>query len=176
MPTVVIGSDTTGVKLMTVPENNPVEIINIGVGVGNAGSSSNTAPILGRTPSIAQNQTVYLSINPTSNDTVILQDPSDPTQNRQYLATLMPVAGVLNNFWFNVATAPNAEQPFTLTVMKNGVAQTLAVALSNPDKIVTDTTNSVTIAAGDLLSLRIATAATSGVLIGALGFKFVPSS
>lgn len=65
-----------------------------------------------------------------------------------------PCAGTIRNLAITIRTAPGAGKSITFTVMKNGSNTTLAVTISNTDTYAADTTHEISVAAGDLLSLR----------------------
>ena len=71
------------------------------------------------------------------------------------------VPGTLKNMYANSSGAPGAGQSFAYTLFKNGVAQTLTCTISDPDTAANDTTNTVTVASGDKITIRCVTSATA---------------
>lgn len=70
-------------------------------------------------------------------------------------------ACVVKNLYVKCQTAPGAGETVAYTLFKNGVGQTLTATISDTNTTASDTTNTVTFAAGDLMSLRIVNSASS---------------
>jgi len=62
--------------------------------------------------------------------------------------------GTIKNLMVKLYDPPGAGKSYTFTLMKNGVAQTLSVAISDTNTQGADTTNEVAVSAGDLVTLR----------------------
>jgi hypothetical protein len=78
-----------------------------------------------------------------------------------------PHAGTLRNFYVKLTVAPDSgagTQSHILTVMKNGVATGLTVTISDTATTGSDTSNTVDVAAGDLLAIK---STVSGLLVTA---------
>lgn len=76
--------------------------------------------------------------------------------------TLFPVAGTLKTLYVDVDTAPGAGKNYAFTIMKNGVATGLGCTLADTNTRCTDLNNSVSIVAGDSLSIRSVPTGTPG--------------
>ncbi len=63
--------------------------------------------------------------------------------------------GKLSKFRIELDMAPGAGNSYIFTIMKNGVAQSLAVTISGTDTAGDDTTNEVDLVAGDYVGIRI---------------------
>lgn len=61
----------------------------------------------------------------------------------------MPVAGTLSQFRVHLTVAPGSTDTYVLTVYKNSVATALTCTVTGASSTCSDTTNSVTFAAGD---------------------------
>lgn len=84
-------------------------------------------------------------------------------------------ACTLRNLRASVDTAPAGVQTVTITIRKNGVATALTCQLTNgglsAGRVAVDTADSVTFAAGDLLSVQVVTSATVGTRSGAIAME-----
>lgn len=89
---------------------------------------------------------------------------------------VMPTSGVFKNlvFWSN--TAPAGVTSWALTFMKNNVAQTLTTTMSGANTTSSDTSNTVTVAAGDTVSVRIVTTGSPAAASGSWGLSFDPDT
>ncbi len=73
---------------------------------------------------------------------------------------IVPYAGTFSKLRVAVDTAPGAGKSLTFTLRKNGVNQTLTVAISGTNTTGVDTTHTVSFAAGDRVSLGCVPAGT----------------
>src|SRR3989344_1429282 len=73
--------------------------------------------------------------------------------NRQFI---VPISGTLKNFYVRTITAEPVSGSLTLTIMQNGVATALSIVIPASAAIGTfsDPVNSISVSAGDLLSVR----------------------
>lgn len=67
----------------------------------------------------------------------------------------VPFDCTIKNMFAKSAAAPGASQTYLYTLFKNGVGQTLTCTITDPATTASDTTNSVPVAAGDLISVRV---------------------
>lgn len=72
----------------------------------------------------------------------------------------IPVAGTLKNLRVRHNTAGVGAATITYTVQKNGSDQSLAVAMSNTAQDGSDLSNTVAVAAGDLVSIKVTKSAS----------------
>jgi len=94
--------------------------------------------------------------------------------NRQIV---FPCAGTLDNMTVLNSTGPGSGDTRTFTVRKNGSGTNLAVTLSDFETTGEDTVDSVTIAAGDLLSIQHTyTGTPTSSVDGGWSFRFVPDT
>jgi hypothetical protein len=93
---------------------------------------------------IAASTTVYLT-------------PFQPNAGAANIGTKMPVDGVLRNLYVTTQTAQPGSGTLVFTVQKNGVNQSLAVTVPAGGAAGTrsDTSHSISMAAGDGLSLKV---------------------
>lgn len=77
-----------------------------------------------------------------------------------------PVGGAmtLSNFYMATDVAPGSGFSYTFTIMKNGVATALQVLISDLATSATDSTNSVSYAAGDTISIQCTPSGTPATL------------
>lgn len=170
--TIKPGSDLTANKTLTITTGDANRTLTL---TGDASiTGTNTGDQLLRSTvraftngsSIAQNLTRYATLDgPISVQT---NDPSDPAQNYADYAWIAPFNGTIRNLWTRCSYLPAAGQTFTITVMRNGVAGVLTATITDAAKTASDTSNSVSFSAGDLLSWKIVTSATSGSFDGTI--------
>ena len=86
----------------------------------------------------------YVTVDGSANDQSVLTD-SD---------MVVAEAGVFSNSYARLSVAPGAGNSWAITLMKNGVAQTHAIAIAESATTGTDVTNPITVAAGDKLAWR----------------------
>lgn len=82
---------------------------------------------------------------------------NNPETTRQ---TVIPIACTLSNLYVKVTTAPGGTASWTFKVYKNGVGQTVTCAITGAATTANDTTHTVSIAAGDRISLECIAATT----------------
>ncbi len=89
---------------------------------------------------------------------------------------VVPMAGTIKNLYFR-SSANTVNGSTTITMMKNGIAQSLTVTFgASTAGVQSDIVNSFTVAAGDLISTRIVTGGTSGTFtFGGSTIEFDPS-
>jgi len=78
---------------------------------------------------------------------------STSTQGREAMA-VCPHDTTLQNLKVNLTVAPGAGETYVFTVMKNNVAQSLAVTISNAETTGEDTSNTVDVTPGDYIEIR----------------------
>jgi hypothetical protein len=89
----------------------------------------------------------------------------------------MSQSGTLQKMYVAAGNAPAAGQTYTFTARKNGVDTALTCQVTSAGATANDTTHSVSYAAGDLLSIKLVTSATSGTANGVnCGLQFVTTS
>jgi hypothetical protein len=85
--------------------------------------------------------------------------------------------GVIKNLYVQLnAVSPGVGKSYTYTIIKNGVASALQVVISDTNTSGNDTTHSVTVAAGDNISMRITPSGTPAVPWSNWGFEFDPDN
>lgn len=93
------------------------------------------------------------------------------------ISTAVPIAGTIKNLYVNrYSSAPSSGQSCSYTLMVNGVASALTLTISDTATTGSDTTHSVSVNAGDLISIRCAGSASAGVAgSGSISMAFTPS-
>jgi hypothetical protein len=93
------------------------------------------------------------------------------------VAIPMSQSCTFSNMYASTLSTPAAGQTFTLTMRKNAVDQALTCQITNPNFTANDNTHSFSVVAGDLVSVKLVTSATSGTANGmAIGLKFTALS
>ncbi len=83
--------------------------------------------------------------------------------------------GVIKNLYVQLnAVSPGVGKSYTYTLMKNGVATALQVVISDTNTSGSDIVNSVTVVAGDIISIRITPSGTPSVPWSNWGLEFDP--
>lgn len=92
--------------------------------------------------------------------------------------TLFPTSGTLKRFYVGLQTAPGNGNTWTLTAWKNGIAQSLAVAISNSGTTGNDTdpAHNISIAAGDTVLIRAYASGTPASSYATFGMTFLPDT
>ncbi|HTY43000.1 MAG TPA: hypothetical protein VMH79_14090, partial [Thermoanaerobaculia bacterium] len=80
------------------------------------------------------------------------------SSTERLVQNIMPRAGTVEDFYIFIETAPGGTASWTFTLRKNGADTALTCTVSGTNQICSDTTHSVTFAAGDLVSVREASA------------------
>lgn len=80
--------------------------------------------------------------------------PSSWTGTESYRASIVSSAFTLSNFHLQIDTAPGTGSGFTFTIMKNGVATSLTLTISDTATSGSDILNSVSFIAGDTISIQ----------------------
>ncbi|MBR1124522.1 hypothetical protein JQ628_23550 [Bradyrhizobium lablabi] len=75
-------------------------------------------------------------------------------------------AGTLKNFYFATAVAPGGAQTLTITLRKNGVATGITATITGAAISASDLTHTVSVVAGDLLSLQVVASAAAATTNG----------
>lgn len=90
---------------------------------------------------------------------------------------VIPTAGTLKNLTFYTNSAPGASASWAVTVIKNGSASTLTCTLSGASAVLaSDTADTVSVAAGDTISIQIAPTGSPTLNIAAFALSFSPTN
>lgn len=96
--------------------------------------------------------------------------------NGDRLRGLVSTSGTLSNFYLNLDAAPGAGTSQTFTVYKNSVATSLAVTVSGTNTSGNNTSDTVSVVAGDTLSVVKTQSGTPAATRLAGGIKFTPTT
>lgn len=126
--------------------------------------TADAQPITSYEGSAISNTTVYTS----------LWGDSDTTTTEGQVSIVVPCDGVLSDLYtYSPSTGNNS---LTATVVKNGSDTSLASTIAaNTNYGVGDTANSVSVSAGDLISVKLSTLATNTLYV-AFGLAFTPTT
>jgi len=86
----------------------------------------------------------------------------------------IPAAGTVKNFFVFVDTVPGVGQSWTFTVRKTGVNTAVTCTIGAAAQTCSDTTNTAVFAAGELISIGIASSAAPAATSGRWAAQFVP--
>jgi hypothetical protein len=87
-----------------------------------------------------------------------------------------PTAGTLSNLYAKLAGTPSSGTNYALTLQKNGADSALTTTIADLTTAGNDTTNSVTVAAGDTLSMKLAPTNTPTARAAWWGIQFTPTT
>jgi len=93
--------------------------------------------------------------------------PSATYERRQYISTNC----AYSDMYIELSAAPGVGTSYTFTLVKHGVDTDLTATVSNADTTASDTTHSVQINPGDLLTYKIVPSGTPTVVWGGIGVK-----
>ena len=129
----------------------------------------------GHATNIGAGATRFYSLDADSTSAWSSADPSDFSNGEVELAFLAAAGtfDLLNAICNNPA---GTGEFFKLTICKNGVATALTISINYPNTTATDTTHSVTTEEGDLVSIKIEGAATTGSFNGSWHIRFTPTA
>lgn len=89
---------------------------------------------------------------------------------------VMPTAGVIKNLYIVVSVAPGAAKSYTFDIMKNGSTTGVQVVISGAAQTTgNDITNTVSFAAGDLISIRSTPSGTPTASVVTWACSFAPT-
>ena len=117
-------------------------------------------PIMGNIGDVTDN-TYHLPYGQGSGDTVVGE------RNQ-----LLSASGTLSDLYLHCDTAPTAGNSVQMTLYKNEASTSLTATVSDTDTTANDTANSVSVSAGDTITMRIDTTGTPATGNIAFGMKF----
>lgn len=88
----------------------------------------------------------------------------------------MPTGGVIRNFRMRLTVAPGSTHSITLTWKHNGSGTSLAVTVTGAATEGTDSSNSITVAAGDAICVAMTRSGTPAATDAICSFEFEPTS
>lgn len=92
-------------------------------------------------------------------------------------SAVMPTGGVFSHLRVSLSAAPGTTTTRVFTLRKNGVDTTLTCTVTSGNTTASDTSNSVTFAAGDVISIGQTTpAGTPATATANIGLKWVPTT
>lgn len=91
------------------------------------------------------------------------------------VSMVMPCAGTLDNLHSLAEIAPGAAKSYVIKLVKNGTATSLAATVSGTSKTGSDTSNSVSVVAGDTISISATPSGTPAAARYTHCMKFTPT-
>lgn len=89
---------------------------------------------------------------------------------------VMPCPGVIDRLYYRVSAAPGAGKTRTLEVIKNGTGTGVIATIADAATTGSDLSNTVSVAAGDLICLQEVSTGTPTNALYAWGARFVPTT
>jgi hypothetical protein len=155
--TSLLGSGDVAVQPTLVSGTNIKTINSISIlGSGNIPIATTDSTIFSANPNNTQaaNSTAFWA----------LSGSLGPSATENFRNIVIPVSGTLKNLYIRNGTAQSATGNIVFTVRKNGVDTAMTVTYANADGAATtksDTTNTVSVVAGDLICIKAVNAAPS---------------
>jgi hypothetical protein len=161
--TSLLGSGDVAVQATLVSGTN-IKTINSNsiLGSGNLTIAATAAMVIATNPNVVVQLSSTRFFSPIDSQTTGTNEAAKQVP--------MPIAGTIKNFYVRMSSAQPAGGSLVLTLRKNAVSQSVTVTFSNADGAnvtKSDTVNSFTVAAGDLISIQAANAntANSGTVV-----------
>lgn len=133
-------------------------------------TASNKSPVMGGTNSgLTNSATRYGSI----------QGSTSPNTTADLQSVVMPTGGTFSKLYVNLAAAPGTAasgKSYTFSLYKNGIIQLLTCTILDTATSGSDLVNSVSYAAGDLITLEILPANTPTSVQASWGALFSPTT
>lgn len=170
----LVASDTSNTVAVVVgdlvsfritPSGTPASQTRMQVGVVFDATTSGESPIFSIGTTASTTGTVYAPVG-------IRRAFGTPENVR---STVVPTAGVLDNLYVQLATAPGVGKSHVLTMMVNGVATSQACTISDNATTCNNTTD-VTLAAGDTISIRQVPSGTPAATAIKFSNNFIPTT
>lgn len=98
--------------------------------------------------------------------------PSTTTGNAE---TLIPTGGTIDSAYAVLGGTPGAGRSYTATLVKNGVDTALTVTIANTNTTGNDTSNSVSVVAGDKIYWKIVPAGSPSARMIGIGIRWTPT-
>lgn len=104
------------------------------------------------------------STSATNWNYIVAQSQSNYSATESARAITLSAAMTLSSLYVQIDTAPGGAASYTFTVYKNGIATALTAAISGTNTSATDSTDSVSFAAGDTISMGVTPANTPAAI------------
>lgn len=92
------------------------------------------------------------------------------------LQVVVPTSGTLSNLYARLSTAPGASKSYAFTIMVNGVASSLVTTVSGAVATGSNTTDSVSVSAGDTLTIQAVPTNSPAGATPTFGVAFTPNN
>lgn len=123
------------------------------------------------------NSSNYVGTVPLANNKYLLYTGSaQPGSSSGSWYCFPPFAGTIRNLYVRVSAAPGAGTSVTFTVNKNNTDTAVTCTISGTGQTASDTTHSVTVAAGDQLSIHVTTSGAVAAMECQFGTVFDPDT
>jgi hypothetical protein len=105
-----------------------------------------------------------------------IQENAAGNATRSNKDQVIPTGGTIRDLYVETDGAPGATKSYDFTFILNGVDQTLTCQISGTNTECNDTTHTVTVVAGDLVSMKSVPTNTPTAKIARWGFKWAPTT
>lgn len=162
-------SATDKLSIRTVPTGTPTVPGNLSWSAIFSAGSNVSAIMAGTNGALSTGATSYGPMQGFNNGANFVSTEAS-------ISTVMPTAGTFSNFYIRSTTAPGAGKSYTYTLRKNGADTAVTATMSDAATTATDSTNSVTYAAGDTISIKAVPTGTPTAAVVRYGFQFSPTT
>lgn len=155
------------VNISVTPSGTPASSLRVYSGCAFTGTTANESLILGGrdTSTLQTSGTQYIWAQGVSQDSLNTSEPL----GRQ----IIPTAGTIKNLYVKLGGTPGSGNDYTFTLYQNGSPTAMTCTIADSATAAHDTTNTVTVAAGDSISLQYIGTSTPTAQVEAHGFTFV---
>lgn len=160
----VTAGDTLSWGIVTSGTGGSAVLMHVGFDIAGT-SASDGAPITSGTSALSASATNYLGLQGST---------ADATINNQQM--VIPTAGTIDKAYFWLAGSPGAGKDYTATLVKNSVDTSLVITISGTNSTGSDTTDSISVVAGDLVYWKIVPTGTPTARVGTIGVRWTPTT
>jgi hypothetical protein len=92
------------------------------------------------------------------------------------VAQVFPTSGTLKNAYFYLHSTPGAGRSYAATLYKNGVATSITGTIADTNTTASDTVNTVSVSAGDILYWQVTPSGTPSIRVASFCLEFDPTT
>lgn len=163
--TALTAGNTLSVK--SVPSGTPASPVTIRFGWAFQATASGEGIVLGATrgTTLSNSATNYAGVQMSGAANATLANVDQ----------IMPTGGTFSHLYVELEGAPTAGKSYAFTLLKAGADQSLTCTVSDTATTCNDTANSFTVAASDLVALKIVPTGTPTARVARWGVKWTPT-
>lgn len=164
--TVALSAGNT-LSVKSVPSGTPTSPVTIRFGWAFQATSSGEGIVLGATrgSTVSNSATNYAGVQMSGAANATLANVDQ----------IMPTGGTFSHLYVELEGAPTAGKSYAFTLLKAGADQSLTCTVADTATTCNDTSNSFTVAASDLVALKIVPTGTPTARVARWGVKWTPT-